>query len=212
MTPRETLAASAAAVLAIPDDQGKPLFRGRWGWFGNTKHGGYNLATQQRGRWFILGFQRKGMRGAQPTFAVRRDGWSVLTKADEIARYEVCRDATSADDPRLYRHDVIGFRSPMADLLAAADAETIAETCAAADAGDAMREQITALLTNLESEYLRYLSALSASPGADADYYQWQGHAERLRTTMVALNSVLGRPDPGYRTKEWRAAYGAVAS
>lgn len=41
---------------------------GPWAWF-QSDHDIY-LATPDRGRLFVMGFRRKGMSGAQPTFAV----------------------------------------------------------------------------------------------------------------------------------------------
>lgn len=89
---------------------------GPWGWFGNIKHGGPYLATQHSGRQWVMGFRRLGMSHAQPVF--QRDG--LLVDGKELAIFEVCRDATSADDERVYRHDIVGFRSADAHLIAAA--------------------------------------------------------------------------------------------
>lgn len=43
---------------------------GPWGWFGNTASKEIHLATQNRGRIFVLRFKRWGMRDAQPMFQV----------------------------------------------------------------------------------------------------------------------------------------------
>ena len=87
---------------------------GPWGWFGNVKTGSPYLATVHSGRKYIMGFRRLGMRHAQPVF--RRDG--ILVDGKELAIYEVNRDATSADDPSVYRHDIVGFRSADATAIA----------------------------------------------------------------------------------------------
>jgi hypothetical protein len=88
---------------------------GPWGWFGSAKRGIY-LATVKGGRRFVMGFKRQGMNGAEPTFQVDRR----MVPASTIAVYEVCRDATSADDPRVYRDDIVGLRSADATLIVAA--------------------------------------------------------------------------------------------
>lgn len=41
-----------------------------------------------------------------------------LVEAEKLAIYEVAPQATSATDPNVYRRDIVGFRHPMADLLA----------------------------------------------------------------------------------------------
>lgn len=63
-----------------------------------------------------------------PTFGfrIKPDGGPArIAVAHEIARFEVCPEATSEDDQRVYRHDLDGFRSPVADYLAAFDADTM---------------------------------------------------------------------------------------
>jgi hypothetical protein len=47
---------------------------GPWQWFGNTKMYEVYLATVDRGRIFVMDFERWGMAGAQPRFQVRLDG------------------------------------------------------------------------------------------------------------------------------------------
>lgn len=94
----------------------KPSFTpGPWRWFGNTKHDFY-LATTHSGRLYVMGFERKGMRGAQPKF---RGPNGAMVPASALPIFEVCREAESADDPRVYRKDIVGFRSPDAHLMAA---------------------------------------------------------------------------------------------
>lgn len=66
-----------------------------------------------------------------PTFAfpVQQDhcGHPMMQDAHRIARYAVAPEATDENDPKVYRHDVTGFRSPTADYLAAADASLVAD-------------------------------------------------------------------------------------
>ena len=88
---------------------------GPWAWFGSTRTSMY-LATTHSGRRYVMGFKRKGMSGAEPTFQID----SVMVPASELAIYEVNREATSAKDPSVYRHDIVGFRSADARLIAAA--------------------------------------------------------------------------------------------
>ncbi|ABS03250.1 hypothetical protein [Kineococcus radiotolerans] len=118
MTTREKLRQLATALI----DQN---LAGRWRWAGNSKHGNYSLCTDGNGQQFLMRFTRKGMNTAQPTFRVSHLGWFGMEQASDIPIYEVCRDATSQHDSRVYRHDVVGFRSPVADYLAAVDAETV---------------------------------------------------------------------------------------
>lgn len=103
---------------------------GPWGWFGNTDSRDVYLATRRFGRMTVMRFCRWGMSGAQPVFWVggelnERDrifGGRAVRAAD-LARYEVCPDATSPDDPRVYRRDISGFRAPDAELIAHAPAD-----------------------------------------------------------------------------------------
>jgi len=87
---------------------------GPWGWFGSTRHDFY-LATRHSGRRYVMGFKRKGMRNAEPTFQVK----GVMVPASSLAIYEVAPEATSKDDPSVYREDIIGFRHPDAAYIAA---------------------------------------------------------------------------------------------
>lgn len=88
---------------------------GPWGWFGSTRTSMY-LATVHGGRRYVMGFKRKGMNGAEPVF---RDN-DRMVPASSLAIYEVNREATDAKDPSVYRHDIVGFRSADARLIAAA--------------------------------------------------------------------------------------------
>jgi hypothetical protein len=87
---------------------------GPWGWFGSTRTYMY-LATKHSGRRFVMTFARKGLHGAQPEFQID----SVMVPASDLAIYEVSPEATSAKDPSVYRHDIIGFRAPDATFIAA---------------------------------------------------------------------------------------------
>jgi len=110
-----------AAKLVTPDEA-RALVEGStsgpWRWFGDTRGRQIYLATVDRGRQFVMSFHRWGMQGATPAF--RGEDYSGMRDAADYARYEVAADATSADDPRLYRHDLQGLRHPDATLIEAA--------------------------------------------------------------------------------------------
>lgn len=93
---------------------------GPWRWFGN-RGGGVYLATNHSGRRYVMGFQRYGMNGAQPSFCVG----SIMRPAAELVEFEVgdrsVRGFKQADkDGSVYRYDVIGIDTPDARLIAAA--------------------------------------------------------------------------------------------
>lgn len=96
---------------------------GPWGWTGNQKIRWIELSTLHSGRLGVMRFERWGMTGAQPVFLdpeSRALGMGAVTnvKASDVPIFEVCRDATSADDPRVYRADIIGLRHPDAAFIA----------------------------------------------------------------------------------------------
>lgn len=64
-----------------------------------------------------------------PTLAVRvhGDGYARLAPAYEIPVFEVARDVQDETDPRVYRHDIVGLRTPVAEYLAALDADSVLE-------------------------------------------------------------------------------------
>ncbi len=111
MTPTELASLEALAKAATP---------GPWGWFGSTRTYVY-LATRHSGRRFVMAFKRKGLQSAEPTFQVRGE----MIPASELAIYEVNPDATTKDDPSVYRHDIVGFRHPDAAYIAAANPAAI---------------------------------------------------------------------------------------
>ena len=93
---------------------------GPWAWFGNSKHN-YYLATVHSGRRTIMDFVRKGMSLAQPRFQPT----SGMKKADELCIYEVGNRGVmgveaAKKNSTVYRHDIIGFDSADARLIAAA--------------------------------------------------------------------------------------------
>lgn len=93
---------------------------GPWRWFGN-RSGGVYLATTHSGRRYVMGFQRYGMNGAQPSFCVG----SIMHPASELVQFEVgdqsVRGFKEADkDGSVYRYDVNAIDSADARLIAAA--------------------------------------------------------------------------------------------
>lgn len=134
---------------------------GPWRWFGGPSHSFY-LATIDRGRQYVMGFRRMGMQSAQPIFRGPRGQGMLL--ASELCIFEVCREATSKDDPRVYRDDIIGFRNADAELLAIAPemadeiARLRAQLAAIAEDGTAEHNAAVALrqeLANARQEAAR---------------------------------------------------------
>lgn len=95
---------------------------GPWRWYGNTRYTMYLVRWGDCGWEIVMSQTRKGMHDAALQF--NTDGR--LVRADTLAVYEVCRDATSADDPRVYRHDIVDIRHPDADLIAHAPTDIAA--------------------------------------------------------------------------------------
>jgi hypothetical protein len=56
-------------------------------------------------------FWRWGMRGAKPVFT-EFDKGLLLPDTENRLIYQVCPEATSHDDPRVYRQTIIGIRHP----------------------------------------------------------------------------------------------------
>ena len=103
---------------------------GPWQWFGNTDVNDIYLATVRWGRQIVMMFERWGMQSAQPTFIEGRT-WKAnpgdsldfdlgcgAKKAKDLAVFEVAPKATRRDDPKVYRADVSGLRSPDATFIA----------------------------------------------------------------------------------------------
>lgn len=95
---------------------------GPWAWFGNAKNNELYLATENRGRRYVMGFERWGMRGAQPSFQPADRG---LVSASKLLQFEVGnRDVVGVDaakaDESVYRLDIRGVDCADARLIAAA--------------------------------------------------------------------------------------------
>lgn len=158
-------------------DREKAATPGPWGWTGNLRLRWVELSTLHSGRLGVMRFVRWGMGGAQPIFLdpdSRAHGIGAVTtvKASDVPVFEVCRDATSADDPRVYRQDIIGIRHPDAAFIAAARrdvpalllvaeaASEVISTLVDEDSGAASTEDVDAALDALA----RALEALEALP------------------------------------------------
>lgn len=92
---------------------------GRWGWFGQDTSP--YLSTRTHGRQIVLGLTGQVVvRTPAPA-----GGPCIMRKPREIPVYEVAPDAMSARDTRVYRRDVIGMRTPVAEWLAECDPDTV---------------------------------------------------------------------------------------
>lgn len=89
---------------------------GPWAWFGNVDTKTLYLATVHHGRRFVMQFGRYGMQGAKPVF--QKD--QRMVGADEMVVFEVCREAESRDDERVYRGDIVDIDHPDALLIKSA--------------------------------------------------------------------------------------------
>jgi hypothetical protein len=95
---------------------------GPWAWFGNAKNNEVYLATTHSGRRYVMGFDRWGMRGAQPTFQPGERG---VVPATSLFTFEVGNpdvrgvEQAKADDS-VYRLDINGIDCADARLIAAA--------------------------------------------------------------------------------------------
>jgi len=93
--------------------------RGPWRWFGSLDTQDIYLATVNRGRIYVMGFQRWGMRNAQPVFGERGpDAAGIMVPVKEIPVFEVCPACTDPTDRRVYRKDLVALRNPDAELIA----------------------------------------------------------------------------------------------
>lgn len=78
---------------------------GPWQWFGNTKSHEIYLATVDRGRLYMMGFERWGRRDARPNFWHPEGG--PIQDFREVAMFE-----------REYREDIRGIDNPVAHMMA----------------------------------------------------------------------------------------------
>lgn len=95
---------------------------GPWAWFGNARSHELYLSTVRGGRRYVMGFQRWGMRGAQPIFQPAEQG---LVAAEKLLKFEVGdRSVTGVEaakaDRSVYRLDIRDIDCADARLIAAA--------------------------------------------------------------------------------------------
>lgn len=96
---------------------------GPWFWKGYAKGTAprVSLVSRGLGGFYVMVPVRWGFQGAGLEFV--RDDMLTGLKEDGMLRFEVCRDAVSASDPRLYRHQFDGINHPDAVFIAAARAD-----------------------------------------------------------------------------------------
>ena len=97
---------------------------GPWEWRGNADYHCIRLITwnhrhegQRIGQVTVMDFARAGMQGAEPRF---RDEDLMMQRGRDLVRFEVCHDATTRQDQRVYRGDIDALRHPDATFIAAA--------------------------------------------------------------------------------------------
>lgn len=110
----DTAAIRQRAAVATP---------GPWRWRGNVDIQNIHLSSITRGLNEVMDFTRWGMQRARPRFANAdrfkgefSGGW--MQDADQFAVYQVCPEAASRADPRVYRGDIIDLRHPDAEFIA----------------------------------------------------------------------------------------------
>lgn len=116
-TPTEPVPVSSLAG----NDQAQGHTPGPWEWFGNAKNHEIYLATRHSGRRYVMGFQRWGMRGGQPTFQPAERG---LVAAENLLMFEVGDQSVrgvrqAQQDDSVYRMDIRGIDCADARLIAA---------------------------------------------------------------------------------------------
>lgn len=95
---------------------------GPWAWFGNADNFSLYLATTHSGRRYVMGFDRWGMRGAQPCFQPHGQG---MAKAAELLQFavgdkDVVGVTAAKANASVYRMDVRDVDCADARLIAAA--------------------------------------------------------------------------------------------
>lgn len=93
---------------------------GPWFWWGNVDVQRISLVGRRNlraGIMTVMDFTRWGMQGAQPQFCDER-GLLVKASVDPMPVYQVCPEATTRQDPRVYRGDFLELRHPDAQFIA----------------------------------------------------------------------------------------------
>ena len=98
-------------------DRASAATPGPWTWRGNVDTRQIYLSYTKPGLGWtsVMDFVRWGMQSARPRF-LTENFW--MQDADDLAVFEVCREAKRRNDPRVYRGDIVGFRHPDADFIA----------------------------------------------------------------------------------------------
>ena len=97
--------------------------KGPWGWFGSAGNiPEIYLATKHSGRRYVMGFDRWGLNGAQPSFQPNGRG---MVKAKDLLQFEVGDQSivgldAAKKDASVYRFHIRGIAAPDAHLIAAA--------------------------------------------------------------------------------------------
>lgn len=97
--------------------------KGPWGWFGSAGNiPEIYLATKHSGRRYVMGFDRWGLNGAQPSFQPNGCG---MVKAKDLLQFEVGDQSiigldSARKDASVYRFQIRGIAAPDAHLIAAA--------------------------------------------------------------------------------------------
>jgi hypothetical protein len=146
---------------------------GGWAWFGGRDD--LYLATNHGGRRYVMGFKRKGMRSAQPTFQI---GGIMHGAIDDLTEYAVgdgaARGQAEADkDPSVYRMDVKSVDHP--------DARRIAR----------VPDMEAALLAAEELATDLMITANNAADAAKTDP-RWEVVAEKLRARLATYRAATG--------------------
>lgn len=191
----EKLAALAALADTLVTDYD---LAGDWRWAGQDRTP--YLATRSRGRQLLLSLTGNATiryRDADETVA-----W--MRKPHEIPVYEVCPEARKATDPRVYRRDIIGLRSPVADWLASADATTVAALIAEVTEARELASAVTALLEDVtvlvpldpDGDLRRRLDAWICDPLATAaeERAEYLAHAAAMATAGAVADDESPAP------------------
>lgn len=175
---------------------------GPWHWAGNTDVHHVYLANWQPGlgRCSVMDFARWGMRGAKPQFVTDHLYVDDMTA---LAVYEVAPTATSRDDKRVYRADIIGLRHPDAEFIANSRADVdflLAEVDRLRTALTESEQRADAYFDGLERVQARvsgvcnFDAAESAAPADEG----WAREMDELNTfasqTYLSLEAVYSGP------------------
>ncbi|MFJ4847599.1 hypothetical protein [Streptomyces sp. NPDC088733] len=110
----ETTSDERAARIKEITTRTEAAYPGPWRWRGNTEARHMRLQSPHGGGMTVMDFDRWGMQGAQPRFAIDR----MMHKAEELVTYEVHRlDWVDKSEPP-YRADIDGIDHPDAEFIA----------------------------------------------------------------------------------------------